>query len=401
MNDAGHSPRLLVTMALGLGLVGGVWLDRLADAAGAPDYRLINEAWSDIRQDFVERASLSPTTVTYGAIAGMVDALGDTGHSRFLSPVMVKQLAAIEKNHFQGIGAEVRMKDRHVVIVAPMPDSPAMRAELKPGDVILKVNGDDVAGLPLDQVVERISGPAGTVVTLTILSPATERTREVRLTRAAVTIRDVQWQRVPGTTLADVHLAGFNKGCSDDLKKALAAINAEGLTAIVLDLRNNPGGLLDQAVSVASQFLPTGNVLEVKNAAGKLTDWPVKPGGLATKLPLVVLVNEGTASAAEIVAGALQDAHRGPVVGEKTFGTGTVLNEFPLSDGSALLLAVEEWLTPAGHVIWHKGILPDQTVKLAPDQSPDFPDGQSHGADAQMERAVQLLTTTNNESAAI
>ncbi len=388
-------------MALGLGLVGGVWLDRLADAAGAPNYRLINEAWSDIRQNFVERASLSPTTVTYGAIAGMVDALGDAGHSRFLSPVMVKQLAAIEKNHFQGIGAEVRTKDGHVVIVAPMPDSPAMRASLKPGDVILKVNGDDVAGLPLDQVVERISGPAGTVVTLTILNPSTEHTREVRLTRAPVTIRDVQWQRLPGTTLADVHLAGFNKGCADDLKKALAAIQREHLTGIILDLRNNPGGLLDEAVKVASQFLPTGIVVKVKDAAGQITNLPVTAGGLATKLPLVVLVNTGTASAAEIVAGALQDAHRGPVVGEKTFGTGTVLNEFPLSDGSALLLAVEEWLTPAGHLIWHKGIAPDEPVALAPNQLPDFPDGQPHGADAQLERAVRLLKTKNDEPVAI
>ncbi len=401
MNETGHSPRLLVTMALGLGLVGGVWLDRLADAAGAPNYRLINEAWSDIRQNFVERASLSPTTVTYGAIAGMVDALGDAGHSRFLSPVMVKQLAAIEKNHFQGIGAEVRTKDGHVVIVAPMPDSPAMRASLKPGDVILKVNGDDVAGLPLDQVVERISGPAGTVVTLTILNPSTEHTREVRLTRAPVTIRDVQWQRLPGTTLADVHLAGFNKGCADDLKKALAAIQREHLTGIILDLRNNPGGLLDEAVKVASQFLPTGIVVKVKDAAGQITNLPVTAGGLATKLPLVVLVNTGTASAAEIVAGALQDAHRGPVVGEKTFGTGTVLNEFPLSDGSALLLAVEEWLTPAGHLIWHKGIAPDEPVALAPNQLPDFPDGQPHGADAQLERAVRLLKTKNDEPVAI
>ncbi len=401
MNDSGHSPRWLVTMALGLGLVGGVWLDRLVDAAGAPNERLINEAWSDIRQNFVERASLSPTTVTYGAIAGMVDALGDTGHSRFLSPVMVKQLAAIEKNHFQGIGAEVRAKDGHVVIVAPMPDSPAMRASLKPGDVILKVNGDDVAGLPLDQVVERISGPAGTVVTLTILDPSTEQTREVRLTRAAVPIRDVQWRRLPGTTLADVHLAGFNKGCADDLKKALTAIRDAHLTGIVLDLRNNPGGLLDQAVKVASQFLPTGTVVKVKNAAGQITNLPVKPGGLATKLPLAVLVNAGTASAAEIVAGALQDAHRGPVVGETTFGTGTVLNEFPLSDGSALLLAVEEWLTPAGHLIWHKGIAPDEPVALAPNQLPDFPDGQPHGADAQLERAVQWLKTKHDEPAAI
>jgi carboxyl-terminal processing protease len=397
VNASNNSPRMLVTLALGLGLIGGVWFDRLTTAGwmgtGASlNFRLIGEAWNVIRHDFVERATLSSKTVTYGALAGMVDALGDTGHSRFLSPELVKQLAEVEKNHFQGIGAEVRMKKGRVVIVAPLPDSPAMHAGLKPGDMILKVNGEDVGELPLDQVVARISGPAGSIVTLTILNPTAERTREVRLTRAAITIHNLQWRRLPGTSLAHVHIAGFNKGIGDELKKALATITKEHFTGIILDLRNNPGGLLDQAVDVASQFLDGGNVLRIKNAAGKIKDVAVERGGLATKIPLVLLVNEGSASAAEIVAGALQDAHRGLLVGEKTFGTGTVLKEFPLSDGSALLLAIEEWLTPDSHVIWHKGITPDETIALAPDKSPAFPgDGQPQGEDAQLQRAVQLL----------
>jgi carboxyl-terminal processing protease len=388
MKAFSHSPQFPVTVALGLGLIGGVWLDRLS----SPNFRLIDEAWTDIRQHYVERASLSPTTVTYGAIAGMVDSLGDVGHSRFLPPELVKRLAEIEKDRFQGIGAEVRMKDGHVVIVAPLPDSPAMRAGLKPGDIVLKVNGDDVSDLPLDQVVERISGPAGTTVTLTILSPAARQTREVRLTRATVRIHDVQWRRVPGTTLAQIHLAGFNRGCTAELKKAIAAIKQEHLTGIILDLRNNPGGLLDQAIGVASQFLAGGNVLEVKNARGQIKKVPVEPGGMATKIPMVVLINEGSASAAEIVAGALQDARRGLLVGEKTFGTGTVLNQFPLSDGSALLLAVDEWLTPDGHVIWHKGVAPDQPVALASETLPAFPGSGEHPSDdPQLQRAIQLL----------
>jgi carboxyl-terminal processing protease len=379
-------------MALGFGLIGGVWLDRLTGGAATPDYRLIDEAWTDIRGHFVERSALPPKTITYGALAGMVDALGDIGHSRFLPPDMVKQLADVEKNRFQGIGAEVREKDGRVVIVAPLPDSPAMRAGIRPGDIILQVNGTDVADLPLDQVVERISGPVGTTVSLTLLSPVTKNTRELHLTRAEIKIQAVEWEQIPGTTYAHVYLSGFNHGTTADLKKALTTINKKGLTGIVFDLRDNPGGFLDQAVSVASQFLEGGNVLQVKNADGKTKDVAVQRGGLATKIPMVVLVNEGSASAAEIVAGALQDAHRGVLVGEKTFGTGTVLEEFPLYDGSALLLAVEEWLTPKGHVIWHKGITPDQSVVLAPDKLPNFPnDGQAPDEDPQLKRAVQLL----------
>ena len=397
-------PRMLLILTLGSGLIGGVWLDRLAagdwpGSADSIDYRLIGETWNDIRHYFVERRQLSAKNVTYGALRGMMNALGDTGHTRFLSPQMVHRLESLEKNRFEGIGAEVRMKDGHVVIVAPMPDSPALRAGLKPGDIILKVDGEDVADRPLDQVVLSISGPAGTSVALTILNPATEHTREVNLQRALLTIHDVNWHQIPGTTIAHVHVAGFNKGCDAELKKALSAIGHQHLTGIVFDLRNNPGGLLDQAVEVTSQFLGTGTVLQVKNAAGKIKTIPVEHGGLATNVPMAVLINGGTASAAEIVAGALQDAHRGLLVGEKTFGTGTVLNEFPLSDGSALLLAVEEWLTPDGHVIWHKGVTPDAAIALPPEAIPTFPETERGmtaeqfrtAGDAQLVRAVESL----------
>jgi len=390
-----NRPRSWVTLALAVGLVAGVWLDRLALADwpdAAPDFRLIQEAWTVIHRHFVGRGKLSPKTITYGALSGMMDALGDTGHSRFLSPQMVKELRAINRSRFEGIGAEVSMKNGHVVIVAPMPDSPAIRAGLHSGDVILKVDGLDVAGLPLDQVVARISGRAGTEVTLTILDHQTGQTRDVRITRAKVTIHAVTWERLSDGSFADVHLASFDKGSSSELRKTLETIKHEHLRGIVLDLRNNPGGLLDEAVGIASEFVGTGTVVEVKNSAGKITRVPVEPHGVATNVPLVVLVNEGSASAAEIVAGALQDAQRGPLVGEKTFGTGTVLGEFPLDDGSALLLAVEEWLTPNGHLIWHKGIAPDEIVALAPNELPVFPGGGTRpGNDAQLARAVDLL----------
>jgi carboxyl-terminal processing protease len=411
---------VLVVFCLGLGLAGGIVLERellvrpaLPDAAGAQptltvaapedtesDFRLMREAWDRIQQSYVDRPAVDGQRLAYGAIGGMVDALGDTGHSRFLSPEMVKAQHEFTLGEFEGIGAYVEMKDGHLVIVAPMDGTPAQQAGLRPGDVILQVDGKNTAGLPIDQAIDRILGPAGTPVTLTILTPDTGQTREVTLTRAHITLRNVVWQRLPGTDVAHLRIVAFSQGVTDDLKQALGEIQQQGLTGIVLDLRSNPGGVLDEAVGVASQFLGGGNVLLEQDALGKTTEVPVEKGGLALDTPLVVLVNAGTASAAEIVSGALQDAGRAKLVGETTFGTGTVLNEFSLSDGSALLLATEEWLTPNGRLIWHQGIAPDEAVSLPTDIAPLLPEAESgmtteqlqSSSDAQLLRAVGLLT---------
>ncbi|HTZ59580.1 MAG TPA: S41 family peptidase [Acidobacteriaceae bacterium] len=390
--------------ALILGLVGGMALESLVTVGlmpwnDAPNIRLIYEASALVHRYYVDRPAERPPTLTYGAISGMVDALGDTGHSRFLSPAMVQEMAQIQRNKFQGIGAEVRSKDGHVVIVAPMDGSPAQRAGLKPGDIILQVNGHDVAGKPLEQVVKEISGPAGSSVTLAIFRPAAGQTHQVTITRAVFQLHNVTWRMLPGTHLAQLRIAAFETGASADLRKALVAIKKQPADGVVLDLRNNPGGLLGEAVDCASEFLKGGNVLLAKNARGQERPVPVKPGGVATAIPLVVLVNQGTASGAEIMAGALKDAHRGLLVGETTFGTGTLLTQFNLADGSALLLAVEEWLTPSGSVIWHKGITPNIVTALAAGVSPDFPEGESEmtakqledSGDAQLLRGMTLL----------
>jgi carboxyl-terminal processing protease len=325
------------------------------------------EAWNTIQRVYVDRRSVKPKLMTYGAISGMVDALGDTGHSRFLTPEMVKQERNLTKGQLEGIGAEVQMKNGQLVIVAPIDDSPAQRAKLKPGDIIQKVDGKEVSGLPLDQAVDLILGPAGSAVKLIILDPHTGQTRNITIIRARVTLRNVTWKQLPGTTVAHLRIVTFSKGVTKKLRETLFTIQGEKLTGLILDLRNNPGGLYDEAVSTASQFLKSGNVLLEKNALAKIRPVPVQPAGVATALPMVVLINGGTSSGAEIVAGALQDARRAKLVGEKTFGTGTVLQTFPLSDGSALMLAVEEWLTPDGHVIWHHGITPDVVIPLPPE----------------------------------
>lgn len=407
-NQGLRRPGVFLTGTLLLGLIGGVALDRVAAGgfdsfAAASDFRLISEAWRIVQDVYVDRAAAQPQTMSYGAISGMVAALGDTGHSRFLSPGMVKALNDLKRNKFEGVGAEIQIKAGHVVIAAPLDDSPAQRAGLRTGDIILKVNGIEATGLPLDQVVARVSGPAGTSVTLTILNPSSGHTREVTLVRASITVHNVTWRRLPGSNVAHLRISSFGQGMTADLHKALEEISHDALNGIILDLRNNPGGLLSEAVGATSQFLKTGNVLLVKDVRGTIKPVPVKPGGAALSIPLAVLINGGTASAAEIMAGALSADHRAKLLGVVTFGTGTVLNEFALSDGSALLLAIEEWLTPAGQVIWHKGITPDVQVELPEEASPLLPAEEQTMTVAQLEasrdeqllRALELLRPTS------
>jgi carboxyl-terminal processing protease len=370
--------------------------------SGSTDsFNLVNQARNIIQKNYVEQAALKPNQLAYGAINGMVDSLGDTGHSRFLDPAMVKAEHNFTQGEFEGIGAEVQMKDGHVVIVAPIDGSPAQAAGVKPGDIIVAVNGKDVTSQSLEEVVSQILGPAGTKVQISLQDPSSGQVRVLTITRARIQLHNVTWHMLPGTTIAHLRIAAFSKGVTDELKKALQEIKQVGATGLVLDLRNDPGGLLDEAVGVTSQFLKDGNVMEIKNAAGEIKPIPVRPEGMATDIPMVVLINHGTGSAAEIVSGAMQDAGRAKLVGETTFGTGTVLSQFDLSDGAALLLATEEWLTPKGRVIWHQGISPDVAVALMANASSLMPEQEQAltadqlkaSGDTQLIRALELLQT--------
>jgi carboxyl-terminal processing protease len=284
------------------------------------DFGLMAEAWNTIQAHYVDRKAIKPTAMTYAAISGMVDALGDIDHSTFLSPDEIKREEEFTKGRYKGIGIEIKMKDGHVTIVTPLDNSPAQKAGLKAGEVILAVDGNNVAGLNLLQVVKLVSGPVGTKVRLLILDPPTSLTREVTLTRAEITAENVTWNRLPGTRIHHLRIAAFSETVTQSLIKALKAIKGDKSQGIVLDLRNNPGGVLDNAISTASQFLQSGNVLLEKNAKGQIKDIPVKKNGVALHIPVVCLVNGGTASAAEIVAGALKDHQRARLVGVKTFG---------------------------------------------------------------------------------
>jgi carboxyl-terminal processing protease len=369
----------------------------------APDFSLIRQAWEIISREYVDRSAIKPKTMTNGAISGMVDALGDTGHSAFLTPQMVEEEKSLMRGRYVGVGLEIQTRNDQVVIVAAIDDSPAAHAGLRAGEQILQVGGTSAASMGLAQVVSLIAGPSGTTVTLTLLDPATQATFDVTLRRTDIKLTNVSWQEIPGAAIADIRLATFSNGVSRDLRKILSLVAERRLKGAVLDLRNNPGGELDEAIAVASQFLREGDVLLEKDSRGNTQHDKVQPDGLARTLPLVVLVNDGTASAAEIVAGALQDARRARLIGSTTFGTGTVLSAFPLSDGSSLQLAVREWLTPSGRTIWHKGIVPDIPLPLpadAPMLTPSVLKGMSReqvGAskDLQIRKAIAELEPNN------
>ena len=382
---------LIVLLVLAVGFVGGVLADQqlalpvtgmlppLASSAGTQastqlNTKLIQEGYNLIMNHYADRQGLAETNLTYGALTGMVDALGDTGHSRFLSPEMLATENRQIEGSFEGIGALLSVnQDGNPIILSPLDDSPAQKAGLRAGDIILMVDGQDVSHASVNDVVQKVLGPAGTKVTLTVRNPDDNKTRTITITRAKIVVNNVTWQMLPGTQVAHIRIAQFSNNVTGDLQNAIKAAQAQGARGILLDLRNNPGGLLNEAVSVTSQFLSSGNVMQAKDASGKVSTIPVEKDGIATSIPLVVLVNEGTASASEITAGALQDYGRAQLVGEKTFGTGTVLNQFRLSDGSAILLATEEWLTPKGRVIWHQGITPDVIVALPADVVPSVP----------------------------
>ena len=228
---------IILLIALGLGSAGGLVIGcqgmgappppGTISAGAEPDFRLMAEAWNKIQRAYVDRKAVNPRLMTYGAISGMVDSLGDTGHSRFLNPEMAQLELNQIQGKLQGIGAEIQMKNNQVTIVSPMDGSPAQKAGLKPGDVILKVNGEEMGGLPLEQVASRILGPSGTPVQLTILNPSTGETREMTLVRAKITLRSVSWQFLPGTRVVHLRIASFSRGVSKDLQKALIAIQPQ------------------------------------------------------------------------------------------------------------------------------------------------------------------------------
>ena len=371
-------------------------------AASAPtEFGLIKEAWDTIHQQYVARDELDDKELIYGAIEGMTEAVGDTGHTDFMTAEEREERNDALSGSYVGIGVRINETDEGLPqVTSVFPGSPAEAAGLKPDDVIVAVDGRTTVEHSIDEVAGWVRGEAGTTVEVTIRrTDGSEKT--VSIVRADVPIEPVTWALVPGSRTALIRLEQFSAGAADDMVKALKDARAAGADRIVLDLRGNPGGYVNEAVGVASQFLSSGLVYIERNADGDREEHSVSPDGVATDLPIVVVVDGTTASSSEIVSGALQDAGRAQVVGETTFGTGTVLGEYTLSDGSALRIGTVEWLTPEGRRIWHEGIapdvpiaLPDGVVPLTPDDVRDLTPAEIDGTqDAQLSKALDAVAT--------
>jgi carboxyl-terminal processing protease len=369
--------------------------------ADAPaDFGLFWEALSVIRQNFVGRDEVTDQQVTYGAIRGMVEALGDTGHSIFLTPEAVQAENESLGGRVVGIGVLLGERDDRIVVVSVISDGPADRAGIHTGDAILAVDGQSVAGLAPEEVAPRVRGDAGTNVDVKVERPSTGEQLDFSIVREEIHFPAATWTMVPGTNIGLLRLIQFSTGSAAELRAARDEAIAAGATSLILDLRSNPGGYVNEAVDTASLFLDDRTVYIRELADDERIPVETNNDVPATDVPLVLLIDEGTASSAEIVAAAIRSAGRAELVGETTFGTGTVLLNFDLSDGSAIRLAVERWLTPDGDLIFGQGIgptvevaLPSEEVPLEPTDVADLtPEQVQTVPDSQLRRAIELLS---------
>jgi carboxyl-terminal processing protease len=368
---------LLVVLAFGAGWFGNAFVNQ-ANYIPVDDVNqhIINQAYSEINKNYVFTSSIDKQKMAYAAINAMVDTLNDKGHSRFETPEEYKSEAG-QLNNDKIIGIGVYLAgggDKPLTITAIMPNSPASKADLKAGDQITAVNGTPLKGLTIDQIRPLIKGDnkEGSSVTLTILRPtATPPTpRDVTLVRAQITPPTAVGYTISDLNIAHIQLLDFSANADDELKKAIRDAQQKHVAGIILDLRGNGGGYLDQAVNVTSEFVPAGpdkNVMILKTRTTRQV-LKVKAGGLATTTPLVVLVDNGTASAAEITAGSIAlNRPDAQTVGVTTYGTGTVLEPKTLADGSTLILGTGEWRLPNDTSIYHVGYQPQNVVELPKD----------------------------------
>lgn len=344
-------------------------------------FNLFWEVWDLVQKKYL-RKPVSETKMFYGALEGLIASLEDP-YSVFLNPEMTRKFTQELSGSFEGIGAEIGIKDNQVTIIAPLIGTPAEKAGLKAGDKIYAINETDTAGIALDYAVSLIRGPKGTKVILKIGREEEPQPLEIAITRATIKIESVEWE-MKAPEIAYLKISHFNEKTREDFDRAVGEILTFKPKGLILDLRNNPGGFLDTAVYVVSDWIKEGVVVKERFSQDKSRDHYSLGQARFKDLKTVVLINQGSASGSEIVAGALQDYRLVTLVGEKSFGKGSVQDLEELKDGSALKLTVAEWLTPQGRLIEKEGIEPDIVVEM---KKEDW----EADRDPQMERAMELL----------
>jgi len=371
----------LVISVLAVNFLVGAWI-YLGSARAAekndtmdPNLDLLSDVLQKVRMEYVDGQNLTYRDLTYAAAKGMVRVLDP--HSEFLDPAAYHDFQDDTEGQFGGLGLYVTVRSNYVTVITPMEDTPGFRAGILAGDRIIKIDGEDAVNMPLEDAVKKLRGKPDTQVTMTIQRPSSGMVKNFTLTRAVIQtkmVEDINGKE--GFPLNDdkvgyICIAQFGDKTGDELEAALRKLQAQGMKALILDLRWNPGGLLDEAVNVCQKFLPRGQLIvstegrdpvqnSVRLAAGR--------GDELHGMPIVVLVNLGSASASEIVTGCLQDLHRAIILGEKTFGKGSVQSVFTFEDGSALKLTTAKYYTPSHRVIHEHGITPDILVPMSDDE---------------------------------
>ncbi|MCX7913515.1 MAG: S41 family peptidase [Thermodesulfovibrionales bacterium] len=380
-------------------ILGTYAFNSVSAQSGYEELKVFTEVLSIIKKNYVDEVQTKDLVIS--ATKGMVSSLDP--HSAYLTPEALKELRVETKGEFGGIGIQIGIKDGVLTVIAPIEDTPAYRAGIKAGDKILKISGETTKKMEIHEAVSKMRGQKGTTVTLTIFREGWKDPKDFTIVRDTIKIKSVKHKLLEGD-IGYVKLTQFQEPTANDLVAALNKLQKEGMKSLILDLRNDPGGLLNIAVNTAEVFLPPKKlVVYIKNKSGeKIEYYTEKSYPYFEEIPMVVLVNRGSASASEIVAGALKDWNRAIIVGEQTFGKGSVQSIIPLSDGSGLRLTTAKYYTPNGTMIHNVGITPDIIVKqevldqgeLKDDKHKDRVSTEiDEKSDMQLQKAIEILKT--------
>lgn len=352
------------------------------------DFKLFWDTWDLVSREYVDKKAVDPQKMFYGAIQGMVAAVGDP-YTYFLPPETQKATKEELGGSFDGVGIQLGFnKENHLVVMAPLQDTPAWKAGIKAGDLIVKINNKDTTGMTLADAVKLIRGPKGTKVELELYHEGDSKTKTETLERDTIVVKSVEYSQktTPKNKKVGVlKLTRFGERTNVEWNEAVSNTLSDGDQAVILDLRNNPGGFLEGAVYIGSEFISTGNIVQQENAQGEKQGYKVSRVGKLLSLPMVVLINKGSASASEIVAGAIQDNKRGKLIGDQSFGKGTIQESEDLPGGTGIHITTAKWLTPLGRWIHNLGLTPD--IKIIPTDE----ELKDTTKDVQMEKALETI----------